>query len=221
VSLLVAATPVLVHATTISVYYDSVPVNGQTPSSAVYGWVPTGLAAAKAGTFEQFAHGTYPDSTNMSIDDETIDMTGSVGTGKALFFLFDVQTEVRDAANFRVRELLTHSFSAYGTYDQNWDDITTGGLNAATWQPIYGIDNATLATGHVYQGYWWYWDKAADVDTYSYQTAVSFYVEYSTDGGASWSAPASVTLDVVPEPGTLALLATACLGLLPYAWRRR
>ena len=33
--------------------------------------------------------------------------------------------------------------------------------------------------------------------------------------------PGYIDLDVVPEPGTLALLAAGFLGLLGYAWRRR
>jgi hypothetical protein len=45
---------------------------------------------------------------------------------------------------------------------------------------------------------------------------ISFDLQYNNVGGAG-----NLTLYAVPEPGTLALLAGALLGLLAYAWRRR
>jgi hypothetical protein len=48
------------------------------------------------------------------------------------------------------------------------------------------------------------------------------FTELSLDGGASWiSSDGSTHLDLVPEPGTIVLLATGVLAVLAYAWRRQ
>jgi hypothetical protein len=187
--------------------------------------VTTAKPAVQLGTFVDMANGTYPATKNISINDEIIDMSSSsTGTGKALFFIFDLATDVRDASNFKVRELFTTSYT-YGTFDQVGNDITIGGVgsSAAAWQLIYGIDNPTLATGHVYEGYWQYWDKTADIGYYPYETSTGLSVEYSTDGGTTWSDPTSLTLNVVPEPTTVlaGLLLLIPLGTTTFRMVRK
>jgi hypothetical protein len=212
-------------ATSISLYVDSLYVNSTSASSVVYSWFPDTnvLSAAQNGTFVNMAHGTYPGTTNMSIYDEILDVTSSpdTGTGNVLVWLFDIATDIRDATDFKVRELVTHTFTVDGTeyvYDAiDGANITGISIDSAVWQSV-GVSDVSLADGHVNQGYYWWWDEVADIDTYSYETATSFYVEYSTDNSATWSAPASLTVNVIPEPATICLLA---IGSLAFIGRKK
>jgi hypothetical protein len=53
----------------------------------------------------------------------------------------------------------------------------------------------------------------ADVDIWKLKVGSSLNLSELSTGGTG--------LSIVPEPGTLVLLATGLLGLLCYAWRRR
>lgn len=205
--------------TTVSIYADSLTVNSSSP---IWSQVNTWALAQKAKVLSStpiinMADGSYPGTTTMPISDDLVDMINSgteTGSGKVLAFFFDVATDFRDAANFKVSQLFTQTFTdGTGTYlyDENWNNLTTN-FNNAAWIAIGGINN--LSSGHVMQGYYWWWDRTADVSSYAYETAASLFVKYSTDGGANWSTPESLTVTVIPEPATMSLIGLGIVGLL-------
>lgn len=96
----------------------------------------------------------------------------------------------------------------------------TGASNATTLAMTYDTDTLAargMDTSSLYIAYWngADWVDAATMFGGSYNTSTSGTIVLSG------STTMSGTFAVVPEPGTLALLAGALLGLIAYAWRKR
>jgi hypothetical protein len=201
--------------TSVSIYADSLAVNsGSSIQSQVWTWSIAEAAKIRSATpIINMENGTYPGTTTMAIDDGLVDMinyTSELGSGNTLAFIFDVATDVTSPTNFRVQQLCTVTLGDT-TYDQSNNDVTAN-LDAAQWINI-GLGTGNI-NGHVIQGYYWWWDRTNHSSYYSIESAASLLVRYSTDAGATWSTPESLTVTVIPEPMTMSLLALGAMAIL-------
>jgi hypothetical protein len=203
--------------TSVSIYADSINVNTSSPIwQQVDAWSRARAADIRAATpIVNMSNGTYPGTTTMLIDDELVDMinwSNEIGSGKCIAFIFDVATDVEFPTNFRVQQLFTQTLGD-SRFDQNNNDVTAN-FDSAQWINIgLGEDDEEIG-GHVIQGYYCWWDRTADTSVYSQITNSSLFVRYSTDAGATWSTPTSLTVTVIPEPATISLLVLGTLGLI-------
>jgi hypothetical protein len=201
--------------TSVSIYADSLNVNSSSAIwQQVYNWSVAEAAKIRSATpIINMENGTYPGTTTMPIDDELVDMinwSNEIGSGKCLVFIFDVATDVTSPTDFRVEQLFTQTLGDT-TYDQSNNDVTAN-LDAAQWINI-GLGTDPI-NGHVIQGYYCWWDRTADTKVYSNIADSSLFVRYSTDAGATWSTPESLTVTVIPEPMTMSLLALGAIAAL-------
>jgi hypothetical protein len=223
---------------TMNVYVDSMSLNytkylpESDPDAMWYQvehWASAAEARVQNGTFVDMSNTAYPGTTNYSIYDSILTTSGTTGVGKALVWLFDLNTDAA-MSSVQIRMLPTDIIYKDGvtTVYSDIDGSVVTNIDSAAWQSIYSATNypskelGPLAAGeHVYEGWWTYWDMTGSADWWPYVTGSSFYVEYSTNSGATWSNPASLTANVVPEPGTLTLLGLAGLSGLAMVWIRR
>ncbi|MCX5653889.1 MAG: PEP-CTERM sorting domain-containing protein, partial [Planctomycetota bacterium] len=106
------------------------------------------------------------------------------------------------------------------------DNYSTGG-NGTGW--IYGYDGDTQVWS---QSVAWIGNQPPSEDDWWRQALTQVTagagkpidnIRLYNPGGTpdQWLRVDNMTVDVVPEPGTLLLLVTGLLGLLAYAWRKR
>jgi hypothetical protein len=109
--------------------------------------------------------------------------------------------------------------------DGDWRDVASGvTLTAGDWYKLTVEQNGANFTGTLSTA------GGATVIQHTYTSLVQTAVNgYAYIGQSNFGLPVdnnspafdNFSLTIVPEPGTLALLATGLLGLLAYAWRKR
>jgi len=217
-------------------FADSAPNVYGSPDWAPW-WAQTKTDVA-ANSFTNMRTGTFPGTTTMSPYDEIVYSTGDLG--KRLHWIYWVPGASTAGLNglFEVKFVIDWAGTDY-TYDwgaPGWavNSSSVGWIQPGSWEDYSG--GVIGSFGHA----WWAADddappgdtggsaydetNQADIDALaalvlSRQTFARGLVRYRSSTADAWSVQ-SLQVNVVPEPGTIALLGVGLLGLGVIARKR-
>jgi hypothetical protein len=151
----------------------------------------------------------------VDLQTQDIDQSARFGfsTGNALGDNFT--TTAGNAPMIYLRQTVDPGMDIAARYiaEGNWGTQTTG-LGVPTTYTIV-LETTGAWSAEFYAG-------ATSLGTYTYTTNPTVaYVGFGCSAYHNDMVVDNFTLSEVPEPGTMALLATGLIGLLAYAWRKR